>query len=559
MYHDYFGLTEPAFSIAVNPKYLYMSSQHKEALAHLVYGVQGGGFVLLSGEVGTGKTTIVRCLLEQMPGDTEIAFVLNPMADVDALLSTICEELNIAIFADEKIGTKQIMDRLQGHLLANHAKGKRTVLLIDEAQLLSADVLEQIRLLTNLETSTDKLLQIVLVGQPEVNDLLSQPRLRQLSQRITARFHLEALSLVETKRYIEHRLQVAGKKEGRVIFPDKIIKKIHAFSGGIPRLINIICERLLVGAYGHNKFEVDNAIYQRALPEVAGALTRTETKRAKEKPYLLATFIVMLITIIGLSTVILKNSISTAPLDSSSSSLIEESESDQAATSNTEEISELQAPVPALTEPEDNTGPPQEVMPTYLLNNSQAFAKLFLYYDVPIATESHPCWQTEQHQLSCVKDKFETWQALQELNRPVILSMITADKNLSYVVLVGLNQAEAFILDSEGTVITKSKREVGELWNGSVSFVWRKPIGYKTPLSIGTRSPVTKWVAEKFALLDGQTTPITGTLFNQRLQTRVKIFQSSAGLEQDGILGERTLMKLNERLGLGLTLINELP
>jgi len=262
-----------------------MSRQHKEAIAHLLYGIQGGGFVLLSGEVGTGKTTIIRQVLSQLPSQTETAFILNPMAETHALLASICDELQIPdISSDSTI--KIMMDALQAHLLKNFSQGKRTVLIIDEAQLLSAEVLEQIRLLTNLETETEKLLQIILVGQPEINDVLAQPRLRQLSQRITARFHLTPLDAKETAHYIQHRLKVAGLKEGRTIFPAKIIKRVHQFSGGVPRLINILCERMLIGAYGHNCFQVDIKIYKLALDEIKGV--KTGTDRRKSFPYFLS-------------------------------------------------------------------------------------------------------------------------------------------------------------------------------------------------------------------------------------------------------------------------------
>ncbi len=217
MYHQHFGLQEPAFAIAVNPRYLYMSEQHREALAHLLFGLQGGGFVQLTGEVGEDHHHA--CWL---PENTDIALILNPMASVPELLSSICDELG-ARYIDDQPTLKTLTDALYNRLLENHMDGKKTVLLIDEAQSLSREALEQIRLLTNLETNTEKLLNIILVGQPELNELLSQPSLRQLAQRITARYHLEPLTLDETRAYIDHRLQVAGLEEGRTLIPASLV------------------------------------------------------------------------------------------------------------------------------------------------------------------------------------------------------------------------------------------------------------------------------------------------------------------------------------------------
>ena len=186
MYHQYFGLTEAPFSIAVNPRYLFMSPRHRDALAHLLYGVgAGGGFILLTGEVGTGKTTINRCLLEQLPDDTDIAIILNPALNAMELLATVCDELGIA-YDSEKHTLKTLTDNLHRYLLENHRRGRKTVLLIDEAQHLDFDVLEQIRLLTNLETNSEKLLQIILIGQPELAQMLGRPELRQCSRRTTS-------------------------------------------------------------------------------------------------------------------------------------------------------------------------------------------------------------------------------------------------------------------------------------------------------------------------------------------------------------------------------------
>ncbi|MFU8762921.1 MAG: ExeA family protein, partial [Haliea sp.] len=268
MYHQYFGLNEAPFSIAVNPRYLFMSPRHRDALAHLLYGVgAGGGFILLTGEVGTGKTTINRCLLEQLPPATDVAIILNPALNALELLATVCDELGIR-YDGQQPTLKTLTDSLHRFLLQNHADGRKTVLMIDEAQHLDFDVLEQIRLLTNLETNSEKLLQIILIGQPELAQLLQRPELRQLNQRITARYNLAPLSPEETGAYIRHRLQVAGLAPGRELFPADVVRGIHRTTRGIPRLINVLCDRILLGAYGRNRPRADRDMLALAAAEV---------------------------------------------------------------------------------------------------------------------------------------------------------------------------------------------------------------------------------------------------------------------------------------------------
>ena len=277
MYEQHFGLTERPFSIAPDPRFLYMSQRHREALAHLLYGVgEGGGFVQLTGEVGTGKTTICRSLLGQLPDNVDVALILNPRVTGLELISSLCDELRIS-YPEATTSIKVLTDALNEYLLAAHARGRRTVMLIDEAQNLDAEALEQVRLLTNLETTQEKLLQIILIGQPELRELLARDDLRQLSQRITARYHLEPITGEDTAAYIRHRLEVCGGTE--VIFNDKAIKLIQKFSDGIPRLINVLCDRALLGAYVEGKRQVNSRIARRAAAEVIPEEVKTRPER----------------------------------------------------------------------------------------------------------------------------------------------------------------------------------------------------------------------------------------------------------------------------------------
>ncbi len=284
MYREHFGLKELPFSIAPDPRYLYMSDQHREALAHLVYGIKSdGGFVLLTGEIGTGKTTVCRCLLERLPENSDIAFILNPKVTVQELLAAFCDELGI-LYPEGNTSVKVFVDRINAYLLDAYARGRKTVLIIEEAQNLEPDVLEQVRLLTNLETSQRKLLQIIMLGQPEFRDMLSRPEMEQLAQRITARYHLGPLSKKDVSAYVNHRLAVAEVRSA--LFPPSTLDKLFRLSGGIPRLINVICDRALLGAYVQGKNRVDKSTLVKATREVFGkrGLEKEPGKRLRWVP-----------------------------------------------------------------------------------------------------------------------------------------------------------------------------------------------------------------------------------------------------------------------------------
>ena len=553
MYHNFFGLSEQAFSIAVNPRYLYMSDQHREALAHLLYGIQIGGFVLLTGEVGTGKTTIIRCLLEQMPDNTDIAIILNPMASAPELLSTICDELGVRYIVDGW-STKDLTDALHHFLLENHRKGRKTVLLIDEAQLLKPTVMEQIRLLTNLETTTEKLLQIILVGQPELKKLLARPSLRQLSQRITARFHLEALSLAETHAYIAHRLRIAGMPDNRNPFTDPIVKRIHTFSGGIPRLINIICERILLGAYGKNRTVIDNEIFEQAALEVSGTKAHLTTPSrlpvVQEKWFYALAGVAATSLLIGIiwllipasSTAPVSEAVAAVPVASSSAA-----ESSATASADEQASSVIES---SATQSASSTAAKEDIV-FWTRDEDRAHQALLAYLGADAGTA---CAKSGEEGYACETTSMTTWNELRELNRPAILTLVTADRKLAYVLVIGLGEENALLL-RDGTEFTVLWSRIAELWNDELTYVWFRPAGFDTPLMNGQRGPAVNWLADQFARLDRQESPLARNIYNEKLKKRVELFQESQGIKPDGIVGAQTLRRLNEVLGIDKALI----
>ena len=297
MYLDYFGLDSSPFSIVPDHRALYMSPSHREAVAHLLYALsESGGFVQLTGEVGTGKTTVSRYILANLPEDVDVALLINPRITEKQMLQAICDELGIEY--KETISQKDLVTMLNDYLIDAHARARKTVLIVDEAQNLSREVLEQIRLLTNLETSTDKLLQIILIGQPELTYTLQRHDLRQLAQRIVGRFSLAPLSRKETAAYIEHRLKFAGVQ--RSLFTRSAISRIHQISKGIPRLINVLCDRSLLGAYSQSKSVVDRKTVNRAGKEVFSELAGGIPPRFGMLSKIVAVLAILLLTYFGI-------------------------------------------------------------------------------------------------------------------------------------------------------------------------------------------------------------------------------------------------------------------
>lgn len=530
MCQSYFGLTEAPFSIAPDPRYLYMSQCHQEALATLLYGVgSDGGFVLLTGDVGAGKTTLCRCLLEQMPETCDVAYIFNPKLTVVELLSTICDEFRIA-YPPGNTSIKLFVDFINAYLLDAHARGRRAVLIIDEAQNLSVDVLEQMRLLTNLETHQRKLLQIILLGQPELATMLERPELRQLAQRIVARYHLGPLGRAEVKSYVWHRLEVSGAK--RQLFPGSLMGKVHSLSNGVPRLINTLCDRALLGAYVQNKERVDRATLAQAAREVF------PRKRALRHDMLLVAGSALLI---GGGVVMAaalyqqtqrKPGVAAVPAAPAPSAI-------QNVGMTSARPAEAPGPMAALP---GTLEWPASVPPSS--SKALASAALLQAWGVGYLEGIELCQQAESAGLSCRTDQGGLAE-LRHLNRPAMLHMRNDRGQDFHATLTTLDdEAATFAIGSETLKVA-----VGALasqWSGSYTVLWRLPPDTARNIRLGERGPAVEWLSRQLALTrGGDPKTVTDPVFDADLLLQVKQFQLAQGLVPDGIVGSQTLVRLS--------------
>jgi len=536
MYHQYFGLTESPFSISVNPRYLFMSPRHRDALAHLLYGVgNGGGFVLLTGEVGTGKTTINRCLIEQLPDTTDLAIVLNPALSAVELLATVCDEFAIK-YSRRKVSLKILTDALHTFLLDNHAAARQSVLMIDEAQHLDFDVLEQIRLLTNLETDDEKLLQIILIGQPELTEKLGRPELRQLNQRITARYDLGPLSGAETGSYIRHRLEVAGLRGADGLFPASVVREIHRLSAGIPRQINLLCDRSLLGAYGRQQARLTPALVRSAAIEVFGG----QVHGVNSRRWIVALAVVVVTSAIVAAGVWIAEPAglvaSTAPDGTASPNAL-----DGPATSS---VSTAVSPamVPIATAPVRTEGE----VPGSLFPLSPEQSALWLWQLSSDAPQPPlPCSPAHSATLRCEQAQAQVWEPLMTLNRPVALTMQTADKFTAETLVVSFESRSARVLTAEG-VARVPLVDLARHWMGGYRYFWQAPEAWQGALRVGDSAPIITVVANRFAALDQQASSLADELFTEALAQRIRLFQAEEKLLINGLLDRPTLMRLQE-------------
>jgi len=559
MYHQHFGLSEAPFSIAVNPRYLFMSQRHRDALAHLLYGVGGGGgFILLTGEVGTGKTTINRCLLEQLPDTTDLAIILNPALSAVELLATACDELQIS-YPEGTESLKILTDALHRYLLDNHGTGRRTVLMIDEAQHLDFDVLEQIRLLTNLETNDEKLLQIILIGQPELTEKLARPELRQLNQRITARYNLQPLDRGETAAYIRHRLDIAGLKGGQTLFSDGAVKEVHRITRGIPRLINVLCDRSLLGAYGKKLAQVNPKLVKEAASEVFG-----QESRSNVSSYWLPALAAVIVAIV-LGVLMLQGSETAQPksavIDSNQSEqggstiLAKEMPAEKARASIDAPVLEPDAVVPsdrvqAASSASVVTSPPASVItPNWLFSPLDGEALLWRVAS-DLNQPASVCPALTGSAIQCTMTRSDVFDDIVGLGRPVLLDMVSPDRFSATTLLMGFDGTEALVWSDLG-LVRVTAGELASAWSGGYRYLWRAPEEWDGALSVGSSGAPVTIVANLFATLDGRELR-PQAVFSEDLAKRVRWFQESEGLVADGVVGEKTLLRLMDRLGEGL-------
>jgi general secretion pathway protein A len=531
MYTSFFGLGEKPFAITPDPRYLFMSERHAEALAHLLYGItEAGGFIQLTGEVGTGKTTIVRSLLERMPGHADVAVILNPQLTPVEFVLTICEELGIFMRDEDAASIKDLVDLLNKRLLEAHAKGRRVVVIVDEAQNLTPATLEQVRLLTNLETGSQKLLQIILIGQPELRELLDRVELRQLAQRITGRYHLAPLSRSETAAYVNHRLKVAGATVE--IFTPAALREVHRLSGGVPRIINVICDRALLGAFTQEQHHIGAGMIREAASEVYG--------RSFNPPWMKV--------LVGSA-----GGVAAFGLGLSLWQLWPAQPAESEVLASTLPPPAIEAPAPAAIIPVSLPPPaprPQDVAEVLLekpglTNTESAFGQLFALWGGEFRPRGgRPCDQAKKQGLQCVYQT-GSWAQLRTLNRPAILTLIDDEGNAHQVVVSRLVGDTAKLnLPDETKMVSMSS--LSRLWSGDYLVLWRPQISAAKALAPGMRGDEVRWLRQQLYSARGETdaTPASD-LYDEDLVKMVEEFQRQYRLNVDGIAGVQTQIVLD--------------
>jgi general secretion pathway protein A len=548
VYTEFFGLNEKPFAITPDPRYLYMSARHTDALAHLLYGIaESGGFIQLTGEVGTGKTTLIRSVLEQLPEKADIALILSPQLTTLEFLETIVQELHSPTPTERTV--KAQIDALNVTLMSAHAEGRRVVLIVDEAQTLSPELLEQVRLLTNLETSKQKLLQIILIGQPELRELLDRPEMRQIAQRITGRYHLEPLRKNDTRAYVNHRLRVAGAQSD--VFTKSAINALYRHSRGIPRLINIIADRALLAGYTQDRRTIDAKLVAAAAAEVFGIRRKT--------PWLLVATAASGVAAVVFGVTNLDQSprvVATAPAPEQFLSAVPAPSTPSTVGLALEERATDTAPTASAPEP-----PPAPVTlpslladPEFAVSTEAAIGELLAlwgaHYD---ASRGEPCVQAQEQGLRCLFQQGGSLGELRRVNWPTILSIVTADGVEHPVVVTALGYDHARVV-ANGVSLELPLAELSYYWFGDHLLLWRPGDAPARDLAPGVDDAGVRWLRTTLAQLAGQPrTSDPPTLYDEELEQRVRAYQRAHQLTVDGIVGARTQIAMLAELNLPAT------
>jgi general secretion pathway protein A len=560
MYLQFFGLAEKPFAITPDPRYLYLSGRHADALAHLVYGInEAGGFIQLTGEVGTGKTTTIRSLLARAPKTAEIALILNPRLSATEFLRSLCEELGLAADDAGESENKNLVDVLNRYLLRAHSLGRRVVLVVDEAQNLAPDVLEQVRLLTNLETETQKLLQIILIGQPELRKLLAREDLRQIAQRITARFHLDPLSREETAAYVRHRLRVAGATTD--IFTRGALREIYRVSGGIPRVINILCDRAMLGAYTQELHLVPGSLVRRAGAEVFG--------RDFLPSWIPAAATALAVVILAGSSLLLWHyapagllstthrhsaaaGTAAAPIGRPAGAIAEPGAGGTPAAGSVAATPARATPATAAAataSPAGATTTLAALLSTYhdSTDSDDAFRQLMALWNAEyVPGKIDGCTQALSQGLRCLVQR-GSFAQLRLLNRPAIL-MLSDDAGSPYqVVLRGLHDDVARLQIGANSA-TVGVAELARYWFGDFVLLWRPGTRDVRDLSEGMRGALVRHLREQLGRWHPDGNLGSGDAYDGDLTQAVEQFQRANRLTVDGVAGIETQVALDAAL-----------
>ncbi len=591
MYTHYFNLKQSPFSIAPDPRYLFMSERHREALAHLLYGVgSGGGFVLLTGEIGAGKTTVCRCFMEQIPANCKLAYIFNPKLSVEELLLSICDEFGIVLppHGAGAVSVKTYVDAINAYLLASHAQGRNNVLIIDEAQNLSAEVLEQLRLLTNLETSERKLLQIILIGQPELRSMVAQAELEQLAQRVIARYHLGSLTEAETGAYVEHRLAVAGAV-ATAPFPRRLNGLLHKLSKGVPRRINLLCDRALLGAYVENQPQVTATILRKAAAEVfsssdvvlpsrwpllaagvlggvalSAAVWLTVSRVQAPAPQPVAgqgSASASVATQAGnAATPASATPAAAAHLASGHSSIANGAAAVSAASAATAAPPVAPAGVASgsVTAPANaalpvagatatgGAGAPAATSAT-VFTQADALRVLAARWDLALP-EGEPCALAARLNLRCLQARGGL-EELRQLDRPAVLTLRDDPVKPTYWLLTALDARHATLVGVDGQPQRVTLATLETRFGGEFTTFWRAPRSWRGEVSAGDKGPDVDWLAKRLAQLYGLKKPADGQPLSADLRARLTEFQNQQQLKADGVAGPKTFIRLYQQGG----------